>query len=217
MESFSATAASPSSAIGPGKIEVAYESNETTHFSVVDADGNAVSNTYTLNFGYGSHQMAEGTGILLNNEMDDFSAKPGVPNAYGLVGGEANAIEPEKRMLNSMSPTIVMKNDELFLVTGSPGGSTIITTVLQMVLNTAEHTPYLDEATSMPRFYHQWLPDVLRLEEDSLLDVQVKSLERLGHEVQVRGQLGTTNIVMVQDGALFGVADPRGTGIAVGY
>ena len=156
--------ATPSESIRPGK-PLPYESDQTTHFSVVDSEGNAVSNTYTLNFLFGTGLVAEGTGILLNNEMDDFSAKPGVPNAYGLIGGDANAVAPEKRPLSSMSPTIVLKDGKTFLVTGSPGGSRIITTVLQVIMNMVDHGMNIAEASAAPRMHDQWLPDELRVEE----------------------------------------------------
>ncbi|HEY9706781.1 MAG TPA: gamma-glutamyltransferase, partial [Oculatellaceae cyanobacterium] len=151
--------ATPSQKIAPGNPNQFSESNDTTHYSVMDKYGNIVSNTYTLNFPYGTSLTAAGTGILLNNEMDDFSAKPGVPNAFGLVGGESNAIEPEKRMLSSMTPTIVMKDGKPYLVTGSPGGSRIITTVLQVVLNVIDHKMNIAAATNAIRVHHQWLPD----------------------------------------------------------
>ena len=146
--------ATPSSEVKPGNL-APYESNQTTHFSVVDQWGNAVSNTYTLNFSYGSGMVAKGTGILLNNEMDDFSAKPGTPNGYGLVGGDANAVEGNKRPLSSMSPTIVMKDGKPFIVTGSPGGSRIITTTMQIIMNVIDHKLNIAEATAAPRIHHQ--------------------------------------------------------------
>ena len=151
------------SEIGPGDPQP-YESNETTHFSVMDREGNVVSNTYTINFSYGTGIVAAGTGILLNNEMDDFSAKSGVPNAYGLIGGAANAIEPAKRPLSSMTPTILFKDGRPFLATGSPGGSRIITTVLQIIMNLVDHGMNVAAATAAPRVHHQWLPDELRVE-----------------------------------------------------
>ena len=156
--------ATPATAIKPGDL-AAYESPDTTHFSVVDEAGNAVANTYTLNFGYGLGLVADPTGILLNNELDDFSAKPGVANAYGLIGGAANAVEPSKRPLSSMSPTIVLKDGKPFLVTGSPGGSRIITTTLQVIMNVIDHGMNIAEATFAPRIHHQWLPDELRVEQ----------------------------------------------------
>ena len=157
--------ATPSSEIAPGN-PVNYESEETTHFSVVDKDGNVVSNTYTLNFSFGTGIVADGTGILLNNEMADFLHKLGEPNAFGLIEGEANKVEPEKRMLSAMTPTIVFENDTPYLVTGSPGGSRIITSVLQVILNTLEHEMNVAEATHTTRIHHQWQPDVLYIEEN---------------------------------------------------
>jgi gamma-glutamyltranspeptidase/glutathione hydrolase len=153
----------PSSTIAPGKPQP-YESNETTHFSIVDKFGNAVSNTYTINFSFGSGIVAEGTGILLNNEMDDFVAKPGMPNAYGLMGSTANAIEPGKRPLSSMTPTLVLHKGKPFLATGSPGGSHIITTTLQIIVNVIDHDLNLASATGAPRVHHQWMPDEVRVE-----------------------------------------------------
>lgn len=157
------TRSRPAEEIRPGSPQGS-ESNETTHFSVMDAEGNVVSNTYTINFGYGAGIVAAGTGILLNNELDDFSAKPGVPNAYGLIGGEANAVEGGKRPLSSMTPTIVLKDGQPFLATGSPGGSRIITTTLQIILNVIDHGMNIAAATATPRVHHQWLPDELSLE-----------------------------------------------------
>ena len=154
--------AAPSLDVYPGaKMKSPYESNETTHFSVIDAQGNAVSNTYTLNFSYGSKLMVPGTGILLNNQMDDFSSKPGAANAYGLIGGKCNAIESGKRMLSSMTPTLLFKEDGTIVATGSPGGSRIINVVLQMIVNMVDHNMSVAEATVAPRFHHQWFPDVL--------------------------------------------------------
>jgi len=196
--------------IKPGDLSD-YESNETTHFSVVDAEGNAVSNTYTINFSYGSGLVADGTGILLNNELDDFSAKPGVPNAYGLIGGDANAVEPRKRPLSSMSPTIVLKDGKPFLVTGSPGGSRIITTTLQVIMNVIDHSMNVAEATIAPRIHHQWLPDELRIEEGISPDT-VHLLEQRGHDVVVKNAMGSTQSIMVTDDGLFGASDPRRVG-----
>ncbi|EEE1786086.1 gamma-glutamyltransferase [Salmonella enterica subsp. diarizonae serovar 61:l,v:1,5,7] len=187
--------AKPSSEIRPGKL-APYESDQTTHFSVVDKDGNAVAVTYTLNTTFGTGIVAGNTGILLNNQMDDFSAKPGVPNVYGLVGGEANAVGPKKRPLSSMSPTIVVKDGKTWLVTGSPGGSRIITTVLQMVVNTIDFGMNVAEATNAPRFHHQWLPDELRVEKGFSPDT-LKLLEQKGQKVALKEAMGSTQSIMV--------------------
>lgn len=193
-----------------------YESNETTHFSIVDKFGNAVSNTYTINFSYGSGIVVKGAGFLLNNEMDDFSAKPGVPNAYGLRGGEANRIEPGKRMLSSMSPTIVKDGDKNFLVTGSPGGSRIITTTLQVIMNVIDHGLNIQSAVAAPRVHHQWLPDELRIEEGISVDT-LRILEQKGHKVQQKAAMGAIQSIMVRDGVMYGGADPRrSTSLAAG-
>ena len=200
--------ATPSSEIRPGKL-APYESNQTTHFSVVDKDGNAVAVTYTLNTTFGTGIVAGNTGILMNNEMDDFSAKPGVPNVYGLVGGEANAVGPKKRPLSSMSPTIVVKDGKTWLVTGSPGGSRIITTVLQMVVNTIDFGMNVAEATNAPRFHHQWLPDELRVEKGFSPDT-LKLLTQKGQNVVVKPAMGSTQSIMIgPDGTLYGASDPR--------
>ncbi|AIQ98679.1 gamma-glutamyltransferase [Pluralibacter gergoviae] len=200
--------AKPSSEIRPGKL-APYESNQTTHFSVVDKAGNAVAVTYTLNTTFGTGIVAGNTGIIMNNEMDDFSAKPGVPNVYGLVGGEANAVGPKKRPLSSMSPTIVVKNGQTWLVTGSPGGSRIITTVLQMVVNTIDFGMNVAEATSAPRFHHQWLPDELRVEKGFSPDT-LKLLAQKGQKVVVKPAMGSTQSIMIgPDGMLYGASDPR--------
>lgn len=200
--------AKPSSEIRPGKL-APYESDQTTHFSVVDNDGNAVAVTYTLNTTFGTGIVAGNTGILLNNQMDDFSAKPGVPNVYGLVGGEANAVGPKKRPLSSMSPTIVVKDGKTWLVTGSPGGSRIITTVLQMVVNTIDFGMNVAEATNAPRFHHQWLPDELRVEKGFSPDT-LKLLEQKGQKVALKEAMGSTQSIMVgPDGELYGASDPR--------
>ncbi len=209
--------ATPSATIKPAN-PVPYESDQTTHFSVVDKDGNAVSNTYTLNFLFGSGLVAEGTGILLNNEMDDFSAKPGVPNAYGLIGGDANAVAPSKRPLSSMSPTIVLKDGKTFLVTGSPGGSRIITTVLQIVMNVIDHGMNIAEASAAPRMHHQWLPDELRIEEGFSPDT-LKLLEGMGYTIKLQPTMGSTeSILRREDGVLFGASDPRSpVALTAGY
>ena len=200
--------ASVSKDILPGE-PVGYESNETTHFSIADKFGNAVANTYTINFSYGSGIVVQGAGFLLNNEMDDFSAKPGVPNAYGLIGGEANKIEPHKRMLSSMSPTIVMKDGRNFLVAGSPGGSRIITTTLQVIMNVIDHRLNVQAAVNAPRIHHQWLPDEIRIEEGISPDT-VRLLEAMGHTVTEKSSMGAIQSIMIsEDGTMFGGADPR--------
>ena len=196
-----------SSNIKPGKPQP-YESDQTTHFSVMDKAGNAVAVTYTLNLNFGSGIVVEGTGILLNNEMDDFSVKPGVPNAFGLVGGTANAIEAKKRPLSSMTPTIVMKNNKPWLVTGSPGGARIITTVLQSVVNTIDHEMNPAEAIITPRVHHQWLPDELRVEEGISPDT-IKLLQEKGHKVVTKAPMGRIQIIQADDSGFYGYSDPR--------
>lgn len=208
--------ARPASEIKPGN-PAPYESAETTHFSVMDRWGNAVANTYTLNFGYGSGIVVAGTGILLNDEMDDFSSKPGVPNAYGLIGGAANAIEPGKRPLSSMTPTIVVKDGQAFLATGSPGGSRIITTTLQILLNVIDHGLNVAAATYAPRVHHQWLPDELRVERGLSPDT-LAALAAMGHTVVEGDAMGSTQSVLRTDAGFFGAADPRRPGaLAIGY
>ncbi len=208
--------ARPSEEIKPGN-PPSYESNETTHYSIMDRFGNAVSNTYTINFSYGSGIVAEGTGILLNNEMDDFSAKPGVPNAYGLIGGEANAVAPGKRPLSSMTPTIVLKNGKPLLATGSPGGSHIITTTLQIILNVIDHQMNISAATAAPRVHHQWLPDELRVEPGISPDT-LDLLRSRGHRIVEKNAMGSTQTVMRIDAGFLGAADPRRPGaLASGY
>lgn len=196
-----------SSTIKPGKPQP-YESDQTTHYSVMDKAGNAVAVTYTLNLNFGSGIVVEGTGILLNNEMDDFSVKPGVPNAFGLVGGAANAIEAKKRPLSSMTPTIVMKNNKPWLVTGSPGGARIITTVLQSVVNTIDHEMNPAEAIITPRVHHQWLPDELRVEEGISPDT-IKLLQDKGHKVVTKAPMGRIQIIQADDSGFYGYSDPR--------
>mgnify|MGYP003742233293 CR=1 FL=1 len=194
-----------------------YESDQTTHFSVVDKDGNAVANTYTLNFSYGTGLVAEGTGILLNNEMDDFSAKPGVPNGYGLLGGDANAVEANKRPLSSMSPTLVFKDNKPYIVTGSPGGSRIITTVTQVISNVIDHDMNIAEATHAPRIHDQWLPDEIRIEKALNIDT-VRKLESMGHKVSPQATMGSTQSIMVTPDGVYGSSDPRIVDAAVvGY
>jgi gamma-glutamyltranspeptidase/glutathione hydrolase len=208
-----------SEAIKPG-LQALQESPETTHFSIVDQWGNAVSNTYTLNFSYGSGIMAAGTGVLLNNEMDDFSAKPGVANAYGLIGAEANAVQPHKRPLSSMSPTIVFEphNHDVFLVTGSPGGSRIITTTLQVISNVIDHGMNIAEATQAPRFHHQWLPDKLILEKGFSPDT-IRLLQQKGYHIEgTSWPMGSTQSIMKTQDGWNGYSDPRQAGtLTAGY
>lgn len=212
----SATHTRPSADIAPGRPQ-AYESDQTTHYSIVDAAGNAVAVTYTLNTNFGSGIVAPGTGILLNNEMDDFSAKPGVANVYGLIGGEANAIQPHKRPLSSMTPTLVLKGGQPWLVTGSPGGARIITTVLETVADAIDFGMNPAEAAAMPRFHHQWWPDELRVEKGFSPDT-LALLRSYGHHVVVKPTMGKTETIQIRGGVLYGAADPRDPdGRALGY
>tara|TARA_B100001027_G_C16264785_1_gene331385 strand:+ start:79 stop:1773 length:1695 start_codon:yes stop_codon:yes gene_type:complete len=207
----------PSSEVKEGSFD-GIESEETTHFSIVDKYGNAVAVTTTINGGYGSKVVVEGAGFLLNNEMDDFSVKPGYPNMFGLVGGEANSIEPNKRMLSSMTPTIIEKNDNLFMVVGTPGGSTIITSVFQTILNVIDYGMGMQEAVDSKKFHHQWLPDVLAVEENTFSDELRNDLTQIGHKVMERKTLGRMDCILVrEDGTLEGGADKRGDNIALGY
>ena len=206
----------PSKNINPGN-PLPYESDETAHYSIIDSSGNVVSNTYTLNFSFGSGIVAAGTGILLNNEMDDFSAKPGEPNAFGLIGGEANAIEPYKRPLSSMTPTIVFHGGKALFATGSPGGSRIITTTLQLIMNVVDFDMNIAAATAAPRFHHQWLPDTLRVEVGIGGDA-LDLLTALGHQIEIGNAMGSAQTVMRVDEGFVGAADPRRTGaLAQGY
>ena len=210
--------ATQSSALSRGSIP-GYESDETTHYSIVDPFGNSVAVTTTLNAAYGSKVYVEEGGFFLNNEMDDFSAKPGEPNMYGLVGAEANAIAPQKRMLSSMSPTIIEKNGQLKMVVGSPGGSTIITSVMQNILNVLEYDMSMQESVSKPRYHHQWLPDNIKF-ETSFDTVVFSSLKKLGYEIDHTNSpiIGKVDAILVlPNGQLEGGADPRGDDTAVGF
>lgn len=209
--------ASFSSDIFAGRLPAA-EREETTHFSIVDKTGNAVSITTTLNGSYGSQVVVSGAGFLLNNEMDDFSVKPGAPNMYGLIGGIANSIEPGKRMLSSMTPTILEKDGKLFMVVGTPGGSTIITSVFQTVLNVIDFGMTIQEAVAAPRFHHQWLPDQVYLEKEAVARPIRHSLTETGYKLVDRSAIGRVDAILVlPDGRLTGGADPRGDDTAMGY
>jgi len=209
--------ARPATEIAPGQPQ-RYESDQTTHFSVVDAAGDAVSNTYTLNLSYGSGLVAEGTGVLLNDELDDFAAKPGVANAYGLLGGDANSPGPNKRPLSSMSPTFVLKDGQLELATGTPGGSRIITTVLQILVDTIDFGLNVSEATDAPRAHDQLWPDEIMVERGFSPDT-IRLLEAMGHKLTLRPTSGSANsIARSADGTLTGASDPRQRGtLAVGF
>ncbi|MBO0942537.1 gamma-glutamyltransferase [Acidovorax temperans] len=208
--------ARPAKEIKPGQPQP-YESDQTTHYSVVDKAGNAVAVTYTLNTNFGSGIVAKGTGILLNNEMDDFAAKPGVANAYGLVGGDANAVAAKKRPLSSMTPTLVLKDGKPTLVTGSPGGARIITTVLQTVVNTIDFGNNPAEAAAAPRVHHQWTPDELRVEKGLSPDT-LALLKQRGHNIAVKPSMGRTQTIQIRNGMLYGYSDPRNPdGQTLGY
>lgn len=195
-----------------------YESEETTHYSIVDKDGNAVSLTTTINGSYGSLVWVDGAGFLLNNEMDDFSVKPGTPNMYGLLGGKANSIEPGKRMLSAMTPTIVEKDGKLKMVVGTPGGSTIITSVFQTILNVLEFDMSAQESVSAPRFHHQWKPDRVDVEAKAIDEKTRQSLEKDGYKIHKRGNIGRVeNIIVLPNGKLQAGADHRGDDTAMGY
>ncbi len=219
MNDFSFDKATKSSDVSHGNIQV-IESDETTHYSIVDPFGNSVSVTTTINGAYGSKLYCSDLGFFLNNEMDDFSSKPGVPNMFGVTGGEANSIVPQKRMLSSMTPTIVEKNGELFMSLGTPGGSTIITSVMQTILNVHEFNMTMQEAVNAPRFHHQWLPDEIRMEPNSFDSKIINQLKNLGYYINEEDApvIGKVDGIMVlQDKTLEGGADRRGDDTAVGF
>jgi len=206
-------------------LDVSYlpESTETVHYSIYDSFGNAVSTTTTINSSFGSRVVVEGAGFLLNNEMDDFSGKPGVQNQFGLLGTEANSIEPEKRMLSSMTPTIILKDGEPYIIIGSPGGAKIITAVLQVILNVIDFDMNIREAVEKPRIHHQWLPDSIYYEEKALTEELKKELIEMGYSFSDYGAalriIGITEGIMIdrENKIIYGASDPRGGGLAVGY
>lgn len=217
MATFNWQKASTSAEISAGEIAPA-EHEETTHFSIVDRDGNAVSITTTLNGSYGAGVVVKGAGFLLNNEMDDFSVKPGAPNMYGLVGGEANAIAPNKRMLSCMTPTILAKDGELFMVVGTPGGSTIITSVFQTIVNVIDFNQSMQTAVNSKKFHHQWLPDQIDIEPKALDSLTIEKLKAKGYKITPRGPIGRVDAILkTKWGYYQGGADPRGDDKAVGW
>jgi gamma-glutamyltranspeptidase/glutathione hydrolase len=217
MSNFNWDAATPSTSIQPGTF-VGYESDQTTHYSIVDREGNSVSITTTLNDSFGSKIFVQGAGFLLNNEMDDFSSKPGVPNMYGLIGGKANSIQPGKRMLSSMTPTIVEKDGKLFMIVGTPGGSTIMTSVFQTIVNVIAFNQSMQQAVASKRFHHQWLPDEVDIEKGALDSATVIKLQNKGYKVTTRGGIGRVDAILkTAQGYYEGGADPRGDDTKLGW
>jgi gamma-glutamyltranspeptidase/glutathione hydrolase len=217
MNSFNWNAATPSASIQPGTF-AGYESDQTTHFSIVDKEGNAVSITTTLNGSFGSKIFVKGAGFLLNNEMDDFSSKPGTPNMFGLVGGKANSIQPGKRMLSSMTPTIIEKDGKLFMVVGTPGGATIITSVFQTILNVIDFDMNMQQAVDAKRFHHQWLPDKVDAEKGAFSDSTKTKLAQKGYKINDVGSIGRVDAILItKDGYCEGGADPRGDDTSAGW
>ena len=217
MSDYLENVASTSKVVKPGD---AYyrESDQTTHYSVADGKGNLVSVTTTLNDAFGNKAVVDGTGFFLNNEMDDFVSKPGVPNIYGLIGNDANSIQPEKRMLSSMTPTIIFKDNKPFLIVGSPGGGRIITTVLQAILNIIDHKMSLSEAIDSPRFHHQWYPDEIQVEKTMLENNKRNNLLKMGYTIKEIPEFGRVDAIMfLEDGTMIGHSDRRGYGKAIGY
>jgi gamma-glutamyltranspeptidase/glutathione hydrolase len=214
MSDYVADKAGSSSNVKAGIIK---ESEQTTHLSIMDAEGNMVAVTTTLNGGYGCRTVVGGAGFLLNNEMDDFSAKPGVPNMYGAVGGEANAIAPGKRMLSSMTPTLLLKNNKPLLVVGTPGGTTIPTSVFQAIINVVDFGMSADEAINKPKFHHQWLPDEVAVEKDFDANTK-KMLQQMGYKITERGSIGRTEAILInKTGKRETAADKRGDDSVAGY
>ncbi len=216
MNSFDWNAATPSSSIQAGTF-VGYESDETTHFSIVDKEGNAVAITTTLNGSFGSKIFVKGAGFLLNNQMDDFSSKPGTPNMYGLIGGKANSIQPNKRMLSSMTPTIIEKDGKLLMVVGTPGGSTIITSVFQTILNVIEFNMGMQDAVAAKRFHHQWLPDKVEAETGALDATAQSKLAKKGYIITEQGGIGRVDAILKTTTGYEGGADPRGDDTKLGW
>ena len=217
MKSFTWDAATPSSSIQPGTF-TGYESDQTTHYSIVDKEGNAVAITTTLNGSFGSKIFVNGAGFLLNNEMDDFSAKPGVPNMFGLVGGKANSIQPGKRMLSSMTPTIIEKDGKLYMVVGTPGGATIITSVFQTILDVIEFGQDMQQAVNSKRFHHQWLPDEVDIERGALSEATRRKLTQKGYKIIDHGPSGRVDAILITpEGYYQGGADPRGDDTKMGW
>jgi len=213
MDDYIANKAGSSDITKPG---IFPESEETTHLSVVDEEGNAVAVTTTLNGGYGSKTVVGGAGFLLNNEMDDFSVKPGVPNMYGALGTEANAIAPGKRMLSSMTPTIVLKKGKPFIIVGTPGGTTIPTSVFQSLVNIIEFKLSAADAVNMPKFHHQWKPDVVFVEKD-FPESTIEMLTKMGYKIQKRSNIGHTELILIKGKKIEAVGDKRGDDTALGY
>jgi gamma-glutamyltranspeptidase/glutathione hydrolase len=213
----------PSGEIKSLDVSLLHESTETTHYSVYDSYGNAVSTTTTINSSFGSGIVVDGAGFLLNNEMDDFSGKPGVMNQFGLLGTEANSIQPEKRMLSSMTPTIILKEGKPYLIVGSPGGSVIITTVLQVILNCIDFDMNIREAIEAPRIHHQWMPDSIYYEQRALTEDVKEQLTAMGYAFIDEGAefriLGIAEGIMIdrKNKIIYGASDPRGGGLAAGY
>ena len=213
MKDFESGKAGNSKTTKPGII---HESEETTHFSIIDNQGNAVSVTTTLNDTYGSKTVVAGAGFILNDEMDDFSIKPGVPNMYGAIGNEKNAIAPGKRMLSSMTPTIVLKNNKPFIVVGTPGGTTIPTCVFQSLVNIIDFGMDANDAVNKPKFHHQWTPDTVYLEKDFPVDVKDQLL-KMGYNIKLRDQIGRTELILTKKRTITAVGDKRGDDDARGY